>query len=237
LEVGASTQTVEVRGDVTQLLKPETSEVGQIITSRQVVDLPLNGRNFADLIPLNAGVTTGMQNAPNSGYNFNGNRTDQNMFLIEGVDNVDQMSNLMMRPSLEAIEEFQIQTGNFSAEFGRAAGGVVQVQLRSGTNAFHGTVFEFLRNDKLDANGFFANQVPPLAGETGAPKTPLKRNQFGFSVGGRSKETSCSSSETTREPASARPNQPSTPYPPWRNGRGTSAKRLTRGCRYTGMLC
>jgi outer membrane receptor protein involved in Fe transport len=184
LEVGASTQTVEVRGDVTQLLKPETSEVGQIITSRQVVDLPLNGRNFADLIPLNAGVTTGMQNAPNSGYNFNGNRTDQNMFLIEGVDNVDQMSNLMMRPSLEAIEEFQIQTGNFSAEFGRAAGGVVQVQLRSGTNAFHGTVFEFLRNDKLDANGFFANQVPPLAGETGAPKTPLKRNQFGFSVGG-----------------------------------------------------
>jgi hypothetical protein len=184
LQVGAARQTVEVRGDVTQLLKAESSEVGQIITSRQVVDLPLNGRNFADLIPLNAGVTKGMQDAANNGFNLNGGRTDQNMFMLEGIDNIDINSNLIISPSIDAIQEFQIQTSNFSAEFGRAAGGVVQVELRSGTNHFHGTVFEFLRNDKLDANNFFSNQLPPEAGETSAPKSPLKRNQFGVAIGG-----------------------------------------------------
>jgi len=184
LQVGAATQTVEVRGDVTQMLKPESSEIGQVINYRQVVDLPLNGRNFADLIPLNAGVTTGMQRAANTGYNFNGMRSDQNMFLVEGVDNVNVRNNLMMSPSVDSIEEFQIQTGNFSAEFGRNAGGVVQVQLRSGANKFHGSLFEFLRNEKLDANGFFPNQVPPRAGETHAPKMPLKQNQYGFTLGG-----------------------------------------------------
>ena len=184
LEVGTVAQEVQVQGDATQLLKPETSEVGQIITLRQVQDLPLNGRNFADLIPLSAGVGRGMQEAANTGYNFNGSRTDMNMFMIEGVDNVNMDSNLMMRPSIDAIGEFQIQTGNFSAEYGRSGGGVVQVQLRSGSNKVHGSVFEFLRNEKLDANGFFSNQVPPLPGETMAPKQPLKRNQFGFSLGG-----------------------------------------------------
>ena len=184
LEVGTIAQEVQVRGDVTQLLKPETSEVGQVINLRQVQDLPLNGRSFADLIPLNAGVTLGMQHAVNSGYNLNGSRTDMNMFMIEGVDNVDMNSNLLMSPSIDAIEEFQIQTGNFSAEYGRSAGGVVQVQLRSGANKYHGSLFEFVRNEKLDANGFFNNQVPPLLGQTQAPKQPLKRNQFGFSLGG-----------------------------------------------------
>jgi len=184
LEVGAVAQEVQVQGDVTQLLKPETSEVGQVINLRQVVDLPLNGRNFKDLIPLNAGVGTGSQGAANSGYNFNGSRTDMNMFMIEGVDNVDINSNLLLSPSIDAIEEFQIQTGNFSAEFGRSSGGVVQVQLRSGSNKLHGSVFEFLRNEKLDANGFFQNMVPPRAGQTTAPKEALKRNQFGFSLGG-----------------------------------------------------
>jgi outer membrane receptor protein involved in Fe transport len=184
LEVGTVAQEVQVQGDVTQLLKPETSEVGQVINLKQVVDLPLNGRNFRDLIPLNAGVGTGQQGASNNGYNFNGSRTDMNMFMIEGVDNVDMNSNLMLSPSIDAIEEFQIQTGNFSAEFGRSSGGVVQVQLRSGANKLHGSAFEFLRNDKLDANGFFPNMVPPLLGQTHAPKEALKRNQFGFSLGG-----------------------------------------------------
>ena len=184
LEVGVESQTVEVKADVTQDLKTESSEVSQVITSSQVVDLPLNGRSFEDLIPLNAGVTNGLQGAANSGYNFNGQRTDQNMFMVEGIDNMNWDNNLQLKPSIDAIEEFQIQTGNFSAEFGRAAGGIVLVQLRSGTNAYHGTVFEFLRNDKLDANGFFENQVPPPPGESTAPKTPLKRNQFGGTFGG-----------------------------------------------------
>ena len=184
LEVGALVQEVQVRDDVTQMLKSETSEVGQVISARQVEDLPLNGRNFKDLITLSAGVTSGMQDQSNSGFNLNGSRSDENMFLIEGVDNIDMNGNLLLSPSIDAIEEFQIQTGNFSAEFGRTGGGVVQVQLRSGTNKFHGSVFEFLRNDDLDANGFFNDMAPPLPGQTGAPKQPLQRNQFGFSLGG-----------------------------------------------------
>ncbi len=184
LEVGAPSETVQVEAGAAQMLKPETSEVGQVIDFRQVADLPLKGRDFTDLITLNAGVTTGMQSASNTGFNFNGGRTDMNMFMIEGIDNVDMNSNLIMKPSIDAIEEFQIQTGNFSAEYGRSAGGVVQVQLRSGKNEFFGTAFEFLRNDVLDANGFFQNQVPPAAGEDKAPKEKLRRNQFGFSFGG-----------------------------------------------------
>jgi hypothetical protein len=184
LAVGATSQEVRVQGDITELLKSETSEVGQVIEQRQVQDLPLNGRSFTDLIPLNAGVETGPQDAGNSGYNFNGGRTDTNMFLIEGFDNINVRGNLLLSPSIDAIQEFQIQTGDFSAEYGRTSGGIVEVQLRSGTNKIHGTVFEFLRNDKLDANGYFNNQVPPLPGQTGPPKQPLKRNQFGFSLGG-----------------------------------------------------
>ena len=184
LEVGGETQTVEVKGDASQALKLETSEISQTINHKQVVDLPLNGRNFDDLIPLNAGVTNGGQGMSNSGYNLNGSRSDQNMFLIEGTDNVDISSNLILRPPIDSIEEFQILTGTFSAEYGRTAGGVVTVQLKSGGNAFHGSLFEFLRNDKLDANGFFNNQLPPNPGETKAPRAPLRRNQFGGTIGG-----------------------------------------------------
>jgi len=184
LEVGTTTQTIEVKGGAGQMLKPESSEISQVINYRQVADLPLNGRNFTDLIALNAGVTTGMQGQVGDRYNLNGQRSDQNMFMLEGVDNINIEGGLVMRPSIDAIQEFQIQTGNFSAEFGRAAGGIIQVQLRSGSNNYHGTVFEFLRNDKLDANGFFNNQVPPPPGETAAPKAALQRNQFGFTFGG-----------------------------------------------------
>jgi outer membrane receptor protein involved in Fe transport len=184
LEVGGGQEVVEVRGDASQALKLETSEISQVINHSQVMDLPLNGRNFDDLIPLNAGVTNGMQRASNTGYNLNGSRSDQNMFLIEGVDNVDINSNLIIRPPLDSIEEFQIQTGTFSAEYGRTAGGVVSVRLRSGANAFHGSIFEFLRNEKLDANGYFNNQIPPSGGETEAQRQPLRRNQFGGTFGG-----------------------------------------------------
>jgi len=184
LEVGGESQTVEVKADASQALKLETSEISQTINHKQVVDLPLNGRNFDDLIPLNAGVTNGMQRASNTGYNLNGSRTDQNMFLIEGIDNVDIDSNLIIRPPLDSIEEFQIQTGTFSAEYGRTAGGVVMLQLKSGNNSIHGSAFEFLRNEKLDANGFFKNQLPPNPGEDKAPRAPLKRNQFGGTIGG-----------------------------------------------------
>ena len=184
LEVGDVQQRVEVRADATQALRLDTSEIGQVINHQQVADLPLNGRNFEDLIPLNAGITNGMQNASNSGYNINGSRSDNNMFLVEGVDNLNRDNNLNVRPPIDAIEEFQVLTSTFSAEYGRTAGGVITVQLKSGTNALHGSVFEFIRNGVFDANGFFENQVQPEPGQSTAPRTPLRRNQFGGTLGG-----------------------------------------------------
>jgi hypothetical protein len=104
--------------------------------------------------------------------------------MLEGVDNMNIEGTMIMKPSIDAIQEFQIQTSNYSAEFGRSAGGIVQVQLRSGTNGYHGSLFEFFRNDKLDANGFFNNQVPADPRNGKAPRSALRRNQFGFTFGG-----------------------------------------------------
>lgn len=184
LQIGKVTQAVEVKAGESQLLQTETSEVGQVINHQQVTDLPLNGRNFANLIPLNAGVTTGMQGASNTGYNLNGGRSDSNMFLINGTDNVDINNNLVLSPPIDAIQEFQVQTSNYSAEFGQASGGIVQVELRSGTDKFHGSLFEFLRNNAFDANGFFNNMLAPEPGQNHAPIQPLQQSQFGGTLGG-----------------------------------------------------
>ena len=166
------------------MLQTESSEVSQIINSTQVADLPLNGRNFDDLIPLMAGATTGMQGQSNGGYNLNGSRSDSNLFIIEGQSNNDFNNNLLIRPEIDAIQEFQILTATFSAEYGSTGGGIVSVQLKSGSNQFHASLFEFLRNDKLDANNFFANDVPLAAGQTSASREELRRNQFGGTLGG-----------------------------------------------------
>ena len=182
LVVGGANETMQVTADASQQLKTETSDVGQIINGKQVEDLPLNGRNFSDLIPLSAGVTTGIQGEANGGYNFNGSRSDQNMFLIEGSDDVNVDNNLLANANIESIQEFQVLTGTFSAEYGRSAGGIVTVKLKSGTNTWHGSAFEFLRNDVLDANGYFNNQSSDGSGPT--PRYPLRRNQFGGSLGG-----------------------------------------------------
>src|SRR6202789_4100065 len=181
--VGTTKESVVVKADASQALETESSEVGQVINQQQVADLPLNGRNFADLIPLNAGVGTGAQGQSNGGYNFNGSRTDQNMFLIEGQDDADLNNNLSLNPPLESIQEFQVLSGTYSAEYGNSAGGIVTVKMKSGTNQFHGSAFEFVRNSALDANGFFNNQVPPTSGDK-APRAPLTRNQYGGSLGG-----------------------------------------------------
>lgn len=184
LVVGGVQETVEVTAGAAQQIKTETSDVGQIIDEKQVADLPLNGRNFADLIPLNAGVGIGTKGQSNGGFNFNGSRSDQNLFLIEGADNININNNLLVNPTIESIQEFQVLTGTFSAEYGRSAGGIVTVKMKSGTNSWHGSVFEFLRNDKLDANGYFNNKVPAVDGSGIAPRSPLKRNQYGGSLGG-----------------------------------------------------
>ncbi len=183
LSVGTTQETVRVTADATQAIETETSEVGQIINGKQVEDLPLNGRNFTDLIALTAGVGAGAQGQSNSGFNFNGSRSDQNMFLIDGTDDVDLNNNLLLNPTLDSIQEFQVLSGTYSAEYGRSAGGIVTVKLKSGTNQFHGSLFEFVRNDVFDANGFFNNQLPPTTGNK-APREPLSRNQYGGSLGG-----------------------------------------------------
>lgn len=184
LKVGANNEFVVVTADAAQNIKTESSDIGQTIVQRQVQDLPLNGRNFTDLIALAPGTASGTQGQSNSGFNFNGSRSDQNMFLIEGNDDVDINNNLLVNPPLESIQEFQVLSGTYSAEYGRSAGGIVTVKLKSGSNAFHGSLFEFVRNSVFDANGFFNNQLPPAAGETKAARAPLTRNQFGGSLGG-----------------------------------------------------
>jgi outer membrane receptor protein involved in Fe transport len=184
LQLGDVNQSIVVSDTRSQLLETESSGVSQLINSTQVADLPLNGRNFDDLIPLMAGATTGMQGESNGGYNLNGSRSDSNLFVIEGQSNTDFNNNLLIRPEIDSIQEFQILTGTFSAEYGRTGGGIVSIQLKSGSNQFHGSLFEFLRNDDLDANNFFANDVPLATGETSAPREELRRNQFGGTLGG-----------------------------------------------------
>jgi hypothetical protein len=184
LQLGDVNQSISVRDTRSQMLKPESSEVSQVINSTQVADLPLNGRNFDDLIPLMAGATTGMQGQSNGGYNLNGSRSDSNLFVIEGQSNSDFNHNLLIRPEIDAIQEFQILTATFSAEYGSSGGGIVSIQLKSGGNQMHASLFEFLRNDKLDANNFFANDVPLLSGQSSAPREELRRNQFGGTLGG-----------------------------------------------------
>lgn len=184
LQVGDFHQSISVTDTKSQMLEPESSEVSQLIDSAQVADLPLNGRNFDDLIPLMAGATTGMQGEANGGYNLNGSRSDSNLFLIEGQSNTNFNHNLLIRPEIDAIQEFQIQTATFSAEYGSTGGGIVSIQLKTGGNQVHGSLFEFLRNDDFDANNFFANDVPLLPGQNSAPREELRRNQFGGTLGG-----------------------------------------------------
>ena len=181
LEVGAVTETVEVTAEV-PLLESETSSLGQAIENKTITQMPLNGRNYQELAMLTAGVLPSRrQNFVEDAFSVNGAGFDQNIFTLDGADNnnyfsgVVVASNQAVKPSIDAIQEFKMETHNYGAEFGRGGGAVVQVTTRSGTNEFHGTVFEFLRNEKLDANDFF---------NSGRPKPPFRQNQFGATFGG-----------------------------------------------------
>jgi hypothetical protein len=186
LEIGDLTATVEVT-TATQLIESQTSARGDVIEQRKILELPLNGRDYNQLALLSPGVlpSTPRLAAVNfkGAINVNGNRTFNNVFLLDGVDNISYSNSFrgenvqMIQPSIEALQEFKIQTNAYSAEFGRSSGAVVNATIRSGANALRGTVYEFLRNDKLDANNFFSNAL-------GAPKPVRKRNQFGAAVGG-----------------------------------------------------
>ncbi len=179
LEVGEMTQVVHVEG-AAPLLNTESSEVGQVIENKKVVDLPLNGRQFMELSFLVPGVhasAPGHFNEILQGFAATGagGRPTNNNFTLDGLDNVSpNCGYFSVSPSVDAVQEFKIETSNYSAEFGRTSGVVVNVATKSGTNDLHGTLFEFVRNDKLgDARNFFGSEVDKL-----------RRNQFGGSIGG-----------------------------------------------------
>src|SRR5205085_9697498 len=164
LKAGAVTETVVV-SDTAPLLETESSDRGQVINRQQIINLPLNGRAYADLTLLSPGVRRSILNAQESGtrdasYNVNGLRSAFNNFELDGVDNNfygtsnQGFSNQVVQASPDAVQEFKVQTDNFSAEYGRAGGAVINASLRSGTNQFHGSLYDFVRNTSLNAVGF-----------------------------------------------------------------------------------
>lgn len=190
LQVGILTEELEVT-DTPPLVQTDTSALGQVINGREVRELPLNERNFLTFALLAPGAqlpTEGSQNSTQGGsFNVNGAREQSNNFLLDGVDNNDPYINQYVAlPSVDAIQEFKVQSGNYSAEFGRSSGGQVNVVLKSGGNQFHGSAFEFSRNRGLDAKNFFdlpdctSGAVPGTCG----PIPRLDRNQFGATLGG-----------------------------------------------------
>ncbi len=174
LKPGAVTETVEVASTV-PVLETQDASVGQVVDSRSVNNLPLNGRNFTFLAQLAAGVNTPQAdtrgNAASGAFAANGNRPAQNNYLLDGIDNnsdtVDFLNgtNFVVLPPLDAVQEFKVQTSDFSAEFGRSGAAVLNASIKSGTNSFHGAAWEFFRNDKLDAADFFedAGGIPKKA--------------------------------------------------------------------------
>jgi hypothetical protein len=186
LEVGDLTNTVEITQAAT-LLETENSSRGSVIDQKKIVELPLNGRDYNQLALLSPGVLPGTPRLASVNFkgvlNVNGNRTFNNVFLLDGVDNISYSNSFrgenvqLVQPSIEALQEFKIQTNAYSAEFGRSSGAVVNATIKSGTNSIRGSVYEFLRNDVLDANNFFNNAL-------GQPKPRRLRNQFGAAVGG-----------------------------------------------------
>ena len=188
LEVGDLTESVQVEAAV-PLVQSDSSELGVTVNESQIKELPLNGRDFVQLTRLIPGVTRGVPGSNNDGASnegwrmsstiaANGMRTRDNNFLLDGIDNNElNLNTVIIFPSVDAIEEFKVQTSTYSAEFGRANGGVVNIQIKSGTNGFHGSGFEFLRNDKFDANDLFNNKF-------GRAKPAFRQNQFGGTLGG-----------------------------------------------------
>ncbi|MDX2181473.1 MAG: carboxypeptidase regulatory-like domain-containing protein [Bryobacteraceae bacterium] len=190
LEVGNVSETVEIK-DTPPVLDSDTSSIGQVIDNRQITELPLNGRNFVQLATLGPGVTgvgfgasgtimSGTRpddSRPGTELFSNGNREGANNFMLDGIDNNDRLTlSIILRPSVEGVQEFKIQTNMFSAEQGRNPGATVNVVSKSGTNQMHGSAYNFLRNAALDARDYFAN--PTQA-------TPsFQQNQFGASFGG-----------------------------------------------------
>jgi hypothetical protein len=181
LDVGSIAEEVVVTSPQTPL-KKDSQAIGTVIENRQVTGLPLDGRNFLELSLLVPGAVPAAQGSAGSvrgdfAFNVNGAREDSNNYLLDGVYNVDpKLNSLGVKPPVDAIREFEVLTSTYDAAFGRNAGAQLNVVLKSGSNSYHGTAYEFFRNGALDARNYFA------ASQEKAPK--YQRNQFGFSFGG-----------------------------------------------------
>src|SRR5580698_5223559 len=181
LKLGSETQQVEVSADAA-LVQSTVTSLGQIVREREILDLPLDGRNFSQLGLLQPGVvplTPGLLEAggparQGQAYAVDGQRPESNNFLIDGADNVNAVdAGFVLKPPIDAIAEFRILTHNANAEFGRSTGSTTNIITRSGANQFHGAAWEFLRNDAMDSSDYFSQSVQPL-----------KQNQFGGTFGG-----------------------------------------------------
>lgn len=189
LQVGSINETVKVQ-TAAPVLETESTALGSVVASEQITDLPLNGRDYTQLATLTTGVVKITENGggingattPTNGnaggaFAVNGTRGNLNNFMLDGIDNNsnDNAGNIL-KTNVDAIQEFRVQTSGYSAEFGRSGGAVINATIKSGTNQFHGTAFEFLRNSALDARGYFE--------PAGQPKAPFRQNQFGGTFGG-----------------------------------------------------
>jgi carboxypeptidase family protein len=188
LAIGAVAENVTVAAS-SPLVQITTSELGTTVQEEQIKTLPLNGRNFVNLTRTVPGVVRGIPGANIDGagslawrasasFSANGQRPRDNNYMLDGVDNNETwLQTVVLFPSVDALDEFKMQTSTYSAEFGHSLGGVVNLQIKSGSNAVHGSGFEFLRNDAFDANNFFNNRA-------GRPKPDFSQHQFGGTIGG-----------------------------------------------------
>ncbi len=189
MQLGKTSQTVRVEATGVGI-ETVNSSLGGSVTSTEIVNMPLNGRNAMSLIALQPGATPqrygdiGTLNTPfnpatgYAAYSISGGRVDSITYLLDGTVNNNLINNgLVLNPNPDMVEEFRVITSNGNAEFGRNAGGIVSAVIKSGTNAIHGTAYDYLRNDAMDANRFFFN-------EQGEPRPVLKRNQFGGTING-----------------------------------------------------
>src|SRR5438128_4957855 len=185
LVVGATNTEVVVSGEQVAQVETQSSDLSGVVTGKEITQLELNGRNFTQLVTLVPGVSnqTGQDEGSvgvygNVSFSINGGRVEYNNWELDGGDNMDNGSNstLNVYPSLEAIAEFKVLTSNYGAQYGRNGSGTVEVETKSGTNTFHGNVYEFNRNDAYNARNFFNRPPDPIAG--------YKKNDYGYTIGG-----------------------------------------------------
>ena len=191
VQVGQVSETVTVSSDAAPV-ETRSGEISSLISEKQVTELPLNGRNYAQLALMVPGVSPVTQAGAGGAFgtqgtgldshvdmSVNGNQSNANLWTVDGVNNMDVGSNatLLIFPSIDSIQEFRVERNSFSAEYGQAQGAVINLITKGGSNQSHGAGFEFIRSDKLNATDFFLNKA-------GQPKAPLKYNNYGFNFSG-----------------------------------------------------